>query len=328
MGHFLLARTLWLAPVLFVISLITFVLMHNVPGGPWDQDKRLAPSAVENLNRRYHLDKPAWEQFALFLAGAVRGDLGVSYANQDRNVTNIILDGFPATATIGLLGLVFALTFGVGLGVASALKQNTWVDYIAVGFATIGASVPNIVAGILLIIVFALGLHWFPTGGWYAPGQAWDALAAGRLEEAGLKAWMFLSRAVMPAMALAFTPAALLARITRSSVLDVVRQDYVRTARVKGLQEPLVVTRHVLKNAAIPVITLTGPIAADLITGSFIVESIFGIPGIGRNFVQAVGARDYALILGSVLVYALAVAIANLVVDALYALVDPRIRYR
>jgi ABC-type dipeptide/oligopeptide/nickel transport system permease component len=220
-----------------------------------------------------------------------------------------------------------AVAFGVSLGTVAALKQNSTLDYVTLGFATLGASIPNIVAGILLIIVFSLGLHWFPTSGWQSPGAAWDALVAGRFQDVWPQLWAFLSRAFMPALALAFTPAALLARITRASVLEVIRQDFVRTAHAKGLAQVPVVTRHVMKNALIPVITVTGPITADLITGSFIVESIFGIPGVGRIFVQAVGARDYALILGSVLFYTLIIAVANLIVDVLYAVVDPRIRY-
>ena len=327
MGRYLVWRVLWIPPVLFFISLITFVLMHNVPGGPWDAEKNLAPSVVENLNRRYHLDKPAWQQFLIFLAGAVRGDLGVSYSNQDRNVAEIIRDGFPISSTLGVFGVLLALAVGLTLGTLSALKQNSVIDYVAMGFATAGASVPNIVAGILLILAFSIGLHWLPTGGWQPLGPAWDALVSGQLSEVGPRVWAFLSRALMPAMALAFAPAALLTRITRASVLEIIRQDYVRTARAKGLTESPIVTRHILKNALIPVITLTGPITADLITGSFIVESIFGIPGLGRIFVQSIGARDYSLILGSVLLYTVVIAVSNLIVDVFYVVVDPRIRY-
>jgi oligopeptide transport system permease protein len=165
-GRYIARRALWTIPVLFCISLITFVLMHNVPGGPWDSEKNLAPAVLENLNRRYNLDKPAWQQFLLFLSGAVRGDLGVSYSNADHNVSEIIRAGFPITATLGLFGVLIALGAGLTLGTAAALKQNTKIDYAILTFATAGASIPNIVAGILLIIVFSLGLHWFPTGGW------------------------------------------------------------------------------------------------------------------------------------------------------------------
>ena len=327
MRSYLLHRLVWTVPVLLAISLVTFVLMHLVPGGPWDQHKQLAPSVVENLNRRYNLDKPGWEQYLLFLGGAVRGDLGVSYTNQDRPVAAVILEGLPATATLGVCAVLLALVAGVSVGTLAAVKQNSMVDYVTLTFATVGASVPSIVSGIVLIIVFALGLHWFPTGGWQPPQPAWDALVAGRFGDVGPALWSFVSRAVLPVCALALLPAALLARVTRASVLEVFRQDYVRTARAKGLGEVAIANRHVLKNALIPIITVAGPVAADLVTGSFIVESIFGIPGVGRTFVQGVSARDYALILGSTLFYTVTIVFANLVVDVLYAVVDPRVRY-
>jgi oligopeptide transport system permease protein len=327
MGVYVARRILWILPVLLMISLITFVLMHNVPGGPWDSEKRLAPAIVENLNRRYNLDKPAWQQYLLFLAGTVRADLGVSYSNQDRPVTEVIRDGFPISATIGLIALCGALVVGISLGTVAGLKPNSAVDFVALGFATAGASIPSIVSGVLLIILFSLNLHWFPTGGWQSPEAAWEALRAGNVAAAAAGFWAFCSRIALPALALAFAPAALIARVTRASVLEVTRQEFVRTARAKGLADLVVVGRHVLKNAMIPVITLAGPIAAELITGSFIVESIFGIPGLGRTFVQAVGARDYALILGMTLFYTVLIALANLLVDILYGVVDPRIRY-
>lgn len=327
MSTYILRRLAWTGPVLLAISLITFVLMHLVPGGPWDQHKQLAPSVVENLNRRYNLDRPAWEQYLLFLGGVLRADLGISYTNQDRPVSSVILEGLPITATLGILAVLIALIVGVSVGTLAAFKQNTLIDHVTLTLATVGASVPSIVSGIVLIIAFALGLHWLPTGGWQSPQPAWDALISGRPGDVGPALWAFLSRAILPACALALLPTALLARVTRASVLEVFRQDYVRTARAKGLNEVAVASRHVLKNALIPVITIAGPIAADLVTGSFVVESIFGIPGIGRTFVQGVSARDYALILGSTLFYTVAIVIANLVVDVLYAVVDPRVRY-
>lgn len=303
--RYLLWRLAWLIPVLLGISLITFGLMHLVPGGPWDREKALAPAVVENLNRRYGLDQPLWKQYLSFLAGALRGDLGVSYLYQDRGVTEILLRGLPISATLGLLALALALVLGLTLGVLAAVHRNSWLDYACVFFATGGASIPNFVLGILLVILFAVTLGWLPSGGWGT-----------------------LDRAILPALALALFPAAYLARITRSSLLEVLHQDYVRTARAKGLRERRVLLGHVLRNALIPVLTVSGPIAANLITGSFIVETLFSVPGIGRTFVQGVFARDYGLILGITLFYALVVALANFVVDLLYVVVDPRIRYR
>jgi len=297
-------RLLWLAVVLFFVAAVTFAMMHAVPGGPWDREKTLAPSVVENLNRRYGLDLPLWHQFAKYMGSILRGDLGVAYTYQDRPVTDIILQGLPTTATLGLLALAFALAFGLSLGILAALRQNSLIDYGSVAFATFGASVPNFVIGIILVVVLAVRLRWLPTGGWGSAEQA-----------------------VMPVLALGALPAAYLARVTRASILEALRQEYVRTAWAKGLPEQVIILRHVLRNALIPVLTLAGPIAVNLVTGSFIVETIFSIPGIGRLFVQGVFQRDYGLIMGTVLFYAFLVALANLMVDLLYAVVDPRIRY-
>ncbi len=304
MGRYLVWRTASLVPVLLGVSAITFALMHLVPGGPWDEEKALAPAVVENLNRRYGLDLPLWQQFASFLLRAVKGDLGTSYLYQDRSVTEILLRGLPVTASLGLLALALALTVGLSLGTVAAVRQNEWPDYLAVLFATAGASVPSFVLGIFLVAVFAVTLGWLPSGGWGGP-----------------------QRAVLPALALAAYPAAYLARITRSALLEALHQDYVRTARAKGLHERRVLLGHALRNALIPVLSVSGPLAANFVTGSFIIESLFSVPGIGRIFVQAVFARDYGLILGATLVYALAVVLANYAVDLLYAVVDPRIRY-
>jgi oligopeptide transport system permease protein len=214
------------------------------------------------------------------------------------------MQGFPKTAILGTTAFVFAMIVGIALGMAAALRQNTWIDYVCVMFSTIFASVPGFVLGILLMIVFSVILHWFPTGGWGSPSQI-----------------------VMPAIALAALPAAFIARITRASTLETMRQDYVRTARSKGLLERVVLIRHILRNSLIPVVTVAGPQFAALVTGSVIVETIFSIPGIGRLFVQAVFARDYGLIMGTVLFYSFVISIANLVVDILYGVIDPRIRY-
>ena len=300
----MIRRVLWIIPVLLFISLITFVLMHSVPGGPWDRDKKLAPQVVENLNRRYGLDKPLWEQYANFLTAAVQGDLGVSFIYQDRKVTDVILEGLPVTATLAAAAILIAILIGIPLGVLAALRQNSLVDYLCLFFATIGASVPNFVMGIVLIIILSVGLHLLPTGGW----GSWQ-------------------KVIMPALALGFYPAALLARMTRASMIEAIRQDYVRTARAKGLLEDIILWRHIFKNALIPVITVLGPWVAILVTGSFIVESIFAVPGIGKFYIQGIFARDYGLLMGTTLFYAVVIAVANLLVDVLYALVDPRIRY-
>jgi oligopeptide transport system permease protein len=277
--RYFIRRILWLIPVLLFVSLITFTLMKITPGGPWDKDKAVAPQIVQSLNRKYNLDKPAWEQYLLYISNAVRGDLGPSYVYQDRSVTQIIGGGLPATASLG--------------------------DYVALGFGTIFASVPTFVLGFVLIIVFALTLHLVPTTGWGKPNQY-----------------------VLPVLTLGLNQAALLTRITRACVLDVSRQDFMRTARAKGLREFVLVRRHLLQNALIPVVTVIGPILAFLIVGSVIVETIFSVPGVGRLLVQGISQRDYSLIMGSTLLYAVVIAVLNLVVDMLYVFIDPRISYR
>jgi oligopeptide transport system permease protein len=304
MFRFIVRRVLWLLLVLLVVLLITFILMHLVPGGPWDREKALAPKVIEALNKRYGLDKPLWEQFVNYVWGVVRGDLGISYSYSDRTVTSILAHGIPKTATLGVLAFIFAQAIGIPFGVAAALKQNSAIDYASVLFATIFASIPGFVLGILLMVIFSVLLHWLPTSGWGTFQQL-----------------------IMPVFCLAALPAAQCARITRASTLDVMRQDYVRTARSKGIFESTVRVRHIFRNSLIPVVTIAGPELANLITGSFIIENLFAIPGVGRLFVQGIFARDYSLIMGGILFYAITIAILNLVVDILYASIDPRIRY-
>ena len=305
MIRFIIRRILWLLPVLVFVSLITFTLMHITPGGPWDKEKAVSAQVVANLNARYNLDKPAWQQYLLYMSNAIRGDLGPSYTYQDRSVTQIILTGLPNTASIGALAAVVAVTLGTLFGVVAALKQNTAVDYLALIFGTVFASVPTFVLGFVLIIVFALTLHLVPTSGWGKPSQY-----------------------VLPVLTLGLNQAALMTRITRASVLDVSRQDFMRTARAKGLREELLIRRHLLKNAMIPVVTILGPVMLFLLTGSVVVENVFNVPGVGRLLVQGITQRDYSLIMGATLMYATVIAVLNLVVDALYAVIDPRITYR
>lgn len=315
MQRYVIRRLLWLIPVLIVISFLTFALMHAVPGGPWAREKTLAPQVVENLNKKYGLDKPFFVQYGNYLWNAVRGDLGVSFTYQDRNVTQIIMQGLPITATLGIIAFGLALIIGMLLGMAAALKQNSIIDYICVLFATGFASVPGFVLGILLMIIFSVTLHLLPTSGWEIK-YSWAFFKIPEIK------YVF-----MPAFALGALPAAIIARITRASILDVFRQDYIRTARAKGLGERVVLFRHILKNALIPVLTIAGPELAFLVAGSFIIESLFSVPGIGRIFVQGVFQRDYGLIMGSILFYAVVIAVMNLIVDILYAVVDPRVRY-
>lgn len=310
MTGYIIRRLLWMVPVLFFVATITFFLMHMVPGGPWDEDRKLPPSVVENLNRVYNLDKPLAVQYGLYMKGLLRGDLGLSFRG-NRPVLDRLREGFPITATLGLAAFSMATLIGITVGTLAALKQNGPIDYASVFFSTLGASMPSFVIASFLIIVLAVNLGWVPILGWRRPAQV---LTDPRV-------------AVMPVLALSFGPMALLTRLTRASVLEVVRQDYIRTARSKGLTEHVVVLRHLIKNALIPVLTLMGPLLVNLLVGSFIIESMFSIPGIGRTFVESVVQRDYGMIMGTTIFYTAFITVANLVVDILYGVVDPRIRY-
>lgn len=301
---YVLRRLLWMIPVLWFIATITFFLMHQVPGGPFTAEKNRPPAVEEALQRRYGLDKPVLVQYRTYMWNLLHGDLGISTRQSDRPVTQIIGRGIRVTAQLGALALVVALGVGITLGVVAALNRNGPLDYASVFFATVGASMPNFVLAVFLIIVFAVKLHWFDIIGWGEPRKM-----------------------VLPVISLSLLPAAYLARITRASMLEVMNQDYVRTARAKGLREGRVVLGHIIKNGMIPVLTLIGPITANLITGSFVTETIYSIPGIGRAFVVSVFDRDYGLIMGTTIFYTVIVVLANLLVDITYAVVDPRIRY-
>lgn len=303
MTPYLIRRVLWLLPVLFCVALITFVLMHQVPGGPFDQEVTRTPGVTENLNRQYGLDQPLWRQFLTYTGNLMRGDLGMSLQFTNRAVRDMIADGLPVSAVLGGLALVYAVTAGVSLGIVAALRRNGPLDHLSLLVATAGAATPNFVLAIILVTLFAVQAPWLPVLGW----GAWQ-------------------QAILPTITLGSAPAALIARLTRAAMLDVMDQDFIRTARAKGLRERSVLFRHIVKNALMPVLTVLGPITAQLVTGSFIIEQFFAIPGVGRNYVSAVFARDYGMIMGATLFFALVVAIANLVVDVLYGFVDPRVR--
>lgn len=305
MTAYILRRLLVMAPLLWAIATITFFLMHAVPGGPFDREKPLPPATVAALERRYNLDGTLLEQYGHFLGNLARGDLGLSF-RQDRAVTEVIGTGLPTTLQLGFCSFAFAVAVGLTLGVVSGIRQNSALDYLSVFVATAGAAVPNFVLSVFLVLFFALRLGWFDVIGW----------------EFGNPRQM-----VLPVVALGMFPAAFIARITRASMLEVLRQDYIRTARAKGVAEYRVVIRHATRNALIPVLTVLGPILAGLVTGSFVIEQYFAIPGIGRSFVEAVGNRDYGIIMGMTLLYATIIAFLNLAVDVGYAIANPRIRY-
>jgi ABC-type dipeptide/oligopeptide/nickel transport system permease component len=308
MTRYIIRRLLQFIPVILGVYTLVFFLMHATPGGPWDQsEKPLTDAALAALNAKYKLDRPLHEQYFDYLWGVIsRFDFGPSYTNKTQTVAEILVQHFPISLQLGLLAMGLAVVVGVTLGTVSALNTNTWVDYFAVLFSIIGISVPVFVVAPLLVVVFAIWLDWLPTGGW-------DGL------------WTRSS--ILPVAALALAPTAALARYSRSSVLEVIRQDYVRTARAKGLTEWLILLRHILVNSLIPVITVAGLYLAFVITGSFFVESILRIPGIGRYFVKSVQGRDYPVIMGTALLFSFLVTFMNLAVDLVYGFLDPRIRY-
>ncbi len=311
LGVYIGKRILWLVPVLFFVITITFILMHFAPGSPWDREGRqLSPAIVANLDAKYGLNQPLLAQYGHYIWNVVHLDFGLSYQYEDQPVSNLLLKSWPPTAVIGTLSFILIVFLGIGIGIVAALRQNTWVDFLAVGFSTIGASVPNFVIGILLVIIFSVYAYRISGGNVFLPtgGFALD------------------QHLLMPVITLAVLPIAFISRLTRASTLEVLRQDYIRTAWAKGLKERLVVTKHVLKNSLIPVVSALGPTFAVLITGSVIVETVFAIPGIGRAFVVAVSSRDYPMILASTILFSVVVALANLVVDLLYTVIDPRVR--
>jgi oligopeptide transport system permease protein len=329
MIRFIIRRLLWTIPVLLLITLVTFLLMHAAPGGPWDRDlnrRQLDLATQEKLNREFGLDKPMWRQYTAYVfgdfnpqgefqCGAMCGNLGPSYRQRGRSVQEILFtppEGKPIwesrfgySVRLGLLALTIAILVGIPAGILAALRRNSWIDYLSALVANIGVSIPNFVIGIFLIIIFGVFLHWVSVvpRSWSSP-----------------KVW------IIPALVLGFGTMAFTARLTRSAMLEVMDQDYIRTARSKGLDERTIINVHMLKNALIPVVTVLGPSLAGLVVGSFIIETMFSFPGIGREYVQAISNRDYSMILGTTLIYGLLITLSNMSVDIIYGFLDPRIR--
>jgi ABC-type dipeptide/oligopeptide/nickel transport system permease component len=305
---YVIRRVLALIPTLLLIYSLTFFLMHSTPGGPWDSSEKPIPADVqERLKAAYGLDKPLWEQYTNFLSNAVRGDLGPSYVQRSRSVSDIIGETFPVSLQLAAAAMLIATLIGIPLGIVGAVRHNGPLDYLATFVSIVGISTPAYVVTSLLVLLLASKLHWVPTSGW-------DGI------------WS--SKAIIPAVSLALYPMAVLARYTRSSMLEVLRTDYMRTARSKGLGERAILVGHALRNGLLPVITIAGIVIADIATGSFFVETIYQVPGVGRYFVQSISGRDYPVIIGTVLLLGLAVSLSNLVVDLVYPLLDPRIGAR
>jgi oligopeptide transport system permease protein len=311
--------------------------MRSIPGGPFDfaGDRSLPPQVVANIEAKYHLDWPMWKQFASYLIGddllgeegtsrgLIRGDLGPSLRYRGQSFNDIIGTTLPTSLQLGFMSLLLALIMGIPTGTLAALKQNTWIDYSSTFVAVIFLSIPNLVLAPILIWIFAIRLNWFPVALWGAkPPYLFGFLP--QLSQLNVN---FFRHAFMPVFALGTASAAGISRLTRASLLQVIGEDYIRTARSKGLRERTVIIIHALKNSLIPVVTILGPLFAALVTGTFIVEQIFGINGMGKHFVTSIGNRDYQIITGVTLIYAVILVFANLLVDITYAWLDPRIRF-
>lgn len=337
MGQYIFRRVMWMLVVLFAISVVTFLLMRLVPGGPFNTERGVPEAVRRNLEARYNLNDPLIIQYLNYMGGLVLPrfttsewrqsqaehylvnvetpvfgegvafrwmNFGPSLNSPNQTVTSMVKDKLPISFQLGIAALMVALAIGIPIGTIAALKQNTVLDYASMAIAVTGVSIPSIVSAPLLKYIFAVQLKWLPPNGW------------GSIEYI-----------ILPAFALGFIQSALIARLTRASLLQVLGEDYIRTARSKGLSERVVVGFHALKNSMIPVVTVIGPLAAALLTGTFVVETVFGIPGLGRSFVTSIGNRDYPLIMGTVLLFAAFVVVGNLIVDITYAVLDPRIRY-
>ena len=306
MLNYALRRVMSAIPVALIAITVCFIILRLAPGGPFDRERPLPPAVLENVLEYYNLNKPLWEQYLIYVGGVLRGDFGPSMSSYDFSVSELLAIGLPFTLMLGSIAFVFATTAGIITGIIAAVNQNKWPDYVLVLVVMIGVIVPNFLLGALFQLFFGVYLKWLPAGGW-----------AGN--------WLQL---VMPVIVLAWSHTARISRLMRGSMIEVLGTNYVRTARSKGIGERLVLARHAIKPALIPVVSYLGPGLSYLLTGSLVVENIFGLPGIGRYFVNAALNRDYGLVLGTTIFYVLLILVLNLLVDMVYAWLDPKVRYR
>ncbi len=305
MAGYFLRRLLTAIPTLLVIITLAFFMMRAAPGGPWDKERQLPPEIEENIKKAYNLDKPLIEQYFDYVINVAQGDFGPSYKFRDFTVTDLIMGGFPASLQVGGMAILLALVIGVTLGTWAALRRNSWVDYSVMGIAMTGIAIPNFVMAPILTLIFGVYLSWLPVAGW-GEGQ-----------------WI---NKILPVISLALPQIAYIARLTRGSMIEVLHSNYIRTAYAKGLRERLILARHAVKGAMLPVVSYLGPATAAVVTGSVVIETIFDIPGIGRYFVQGALNRDYPVVMGTVIFYAVLIIVLNLVVDLIYGWLDPKVR--
>jgi oligopeptide transport system permease protein len=305
MLKFIWYRTLQAIPVLFLVITATFFLIHAAPGGPFDSEKKTTPEILERLNERYNLNAPVHVQYLDYLGNLLQGDFGPSFKYVNRSVNEMILTGLPITFELGLYAMIIALVIGTGAGIMAAWRPNTLQDYLPMALAMTGICLPSFLLGPLLVLIFSIWLGWLPVSGW---GDT------------------FLDK-LLPSLTLGIAYAAYIARLTRGGLLEVLSQDYIRTARAKGLSEPAIIFRHALKGGLIPVVAFLGPAFAGLLSGSFVIETIFQIPGLGRFYVQAAFNRDYTMIMGTTIFFSTLIVLFNLISDIIAAWLNPRIRY-
>jgi len=304
MLRFALRRFLQTIPVMLCIITVTFFMVRFAPGGPFTTEKALSPEVLRNLEAHYGLDRPLWEQYVNYLGKLVRGDLGPSLKYTNRTVTEIIAEKLPVSLELGAWALLVALLLGLPLGIVAAVKRNTWLDYLCSSVGMVGICVPTFVLGPLLALLLGIHLQWFNVSGWYEPGDR-----------------------VLPAVTLGFVYAAYLMRLTRGGMLEILHQDFIRTARAKGASETRVIFKHALRGGLLPVVSFLGPAIAGILTGSFVIETIFQIPGLGREFVNSAFNRDYTLVLGTVILYAALIVLLNLVADIAQVWLNPKLKF-
>jgi oligopeptide transport system permease protein len=306
---FIIRRIVWTIPVVLLVVFMTFALMKNIGGNPFRRTERaVTPQTQANLERKFNLDKPWYQQYALYVKDVFTFDFGPSLARPGQNVNRYVKEQFPRSIKLGILAFVWAIVLGLPAGIIAALRPNSFWDYGVMFFSNVGFAVPSFLVATLLIYYFSVKLGWVPTSGW------------------PLGVWELDSRVILPSFALGLLPMAFFARLVRGAMLETFQQDYVRTARAKGLRYRRVVGMHVLRNSLIPVVTAAGPLLGFLVTGSFVIEFIFSIPGIGKGFIDGVRNRDYALVMALTVLLSLVIIVANLVVDILYGFLDPRTR--
>jgi len=305
MARHSLRRLLGLIPTLLMLITVAFFLMRMAPGGPFDSEKILPPEIEANLNAKYHLDEPLLTQYFRYLGQVATLDFGPSFQYKDWTVNELIAQGLPISLTVGVAAMILAFVLGTLLGIAAALRQNTAIDYSLMGFAMLGISVPNFVIAPILILLLAVYAGWLPAGGW-----DWS-----------------IANMVLPVVTLSLPVTAYIARLTRASMIEVLNSNFIRTARAKGLPEIVVIRRHALRPALLPVISFLGPATAGMISGSVVIERIFSIPGLGSYFVQGALNRDYTLVMGVVIFYGVLIIVLNFLVDLIYAWLNPKVRY-